>query len=228
MQPASTMTRSPASIGASPGPACGDARRSRRRRRSSRTRRPSAPTSRKLRSIHHASSRSVRPTNRSSASASKTSSEIALARRIAVDLVLVLDRAQRLDQPATSARARRRHRRARDSSACGRFCSSKPIRRPASSSPIAGIRPRGGLHDLDALERARALRVAEVGVERRRRRRARRGAPRSSSRGRSGSGRSPGRGRTAVRDEQRLLEERARAARSGSLRASARNSSASR
>ena len=43
---------------------------------------PSAPPSRKLRSIHHASSRSLRPLNRSRASAANTSSDSALARRM--------------------------------------------------------------------------------------------------------------------------------------------------
>ena len=178
---------------------------------------PSAPPSRKLRSIHQASSRSLRPEKRS---CGERREHLVRERASATherDLVLVLDGAERLDEPARGHGIDARV----DQSSVERVRQVLLLELdPATGQKLADGRdePARRLDDVEAFERAGAVRVAEVGVQRRRPVRAPRALPRSSSAGRSGSGRSPApRGRTAARRRGAALRAAPRGARSGSL-----------
>ena len=154
-------------------------RRCRRRRARARARRS-----------RQASSRSVRPIQVSAVSASKAWSAARAARRIVLELALVLDGAQRLDEPRRAARARAR----REPSACDLRVRERvgleADRGRSSRSARSAYDGALELDDLDALDRPRRLDVAEVGEEPHAAP-ARRAAPRSSSRSRSGSRCSP-------------------------------------
>ena len=157
------MTRTPGSIGASPGTACGDDAVAPAATTGSKAI-PSAPASRKLRSIHHASSRSLRPPNallRERREDLVGQGAGAPHRR---DLLVVLHGPQPFDEAGARHRVDARIRQG-------------PVERvrevllleqdPAPGQELADGRdePARGLHDLDALELPRPVRVAEVGVE---------------------------------------------------------------
>ena len=188
---------------------------------------PSAPPSRKLRSIHHASSRSLRPLNRSCASAANTSSDSALARH-ARDLVVILDRAERLHETGDRNRVDPRIRERAEERVREMLLLDQD---PPSAQELAdrGNEAARGFDDLGAVERPCTIRIAEVRVQRRRAVGLDEyGRIRAVQPGQVADVRLPAEDVRRPGDEQRLLEQRGESFDSGHSCPATRNSIASR